>query len=51
MTIQKHFPRGVQKRYYSIMISTDLPVTLFEVLDEFHQVCWISDDFKVEFFY
>lgn len=31
--------------------NTDLPVTLLKVLDKFHQVCWVSDDFKVEFFY
>lgn len=31
--------------------STHFSVALLEVLDEFHQVCWVSDDFKVEFFY
>lgn len=26
-----------------------LPVTLSEMLDKFHQVCRVGDDFKVEF--
>lgn len=30
---------------------TNLPITLFKMLDKFHQVCRVSDDFKVEFFY
>lgn len=33
-----------------ILESNYLPVTLLEVLDKFHQVCWVCDDFKVEFF-
>lgn len=32
-----------------ILLNTGLSVTLFEVLDELHQVCWVSDDFEVEF--
>lgn len=46
--MQKKYSKRWTKKYHSNL--TDLPVTLFEMLDKFHQVCWVSDDFKVEFF-
>ena len=41
----------LRKSNMDISSSTYLPVTLFEVLDKLHQVCRVSDDFKVELFY
>lgn len=35
---------------HHILVSTDLSITFSEMLDKLHQVCWVSDDFKVEFF-
>lgn len=32
-----------------IFAPAHLPVALFEMLDKFHQVCRVADDFKVEF--
>lgn len=40
--------RNVLKCYSSA--STYLSVALFEVLYEFHKVCWIRDYFEVELF-
>lgn len=42
-------PRDVQGHTTLIGAATHLPVTLSEMLDKFHQVCRVSDDFKVEF--
>lgn len=35
----------------TLVVWTYLPVALFEMLDKLHQICWVGDDFKVEFFY
>lgn len=45
------YQKVYKNMYHSNVESTNLPVTLFEVLNKFHQICRISDDFKVEFFY